>query len=80
MKLVQDSRENFRGTLENRESLAQRIFPRLRYVFREGERLSSPKLMWRLKIINFTSYYVQVQTIGWLLLLLSDLWDRAPKD
>ena len=26
-----DSRENFRGTLKNRESLVQRIFPRLRY-------------------------------------------------
>ena len=32
---VQDSRENFRGTLENCESLAQRIFPCLRYF--EGE-------------------------------------------
>ena len=35
-KLVQDSRENFRGTFENREkrkSLAQRIFPSLRYIY-----------------------------------------------
>ena len=31
-ELVQDSREKFRGTLEKRESLAQRIFPRLRYI------------------------------------------------
>ena len=33
LPIAENSRENFRGKLKNRESLAQRIFPRLRYAY-----------------------------------------------